>query len=222
MREGSLVRGFILVEGVLYLLFVAMDLLKPGRAGDAVKYLSILLCVLFCLYWRRRGGDTLTAAAMALTLCADFFLLVLNRDYALGVAIFCLVQGLYLLRLCRELEQRPLLPLRAALFLLELGLLRGLEALTALNALAAFYFGNFLCNVLGAAGAPGRRGRLFFAGLGLFLCCDLCVGAHNLPGLVPQWCLEAARVGMWLFYLPGQVLIALSALPEAELRGLRK
>ena len=60
---------------------------------------------------------------------------------------------------------------------------------------------------------------LFRLGLALFLCCDVCVGAFNAPGLFPVPVTAFARVGMWLFYLPGQVLIALSALPEPILRG---
>lgn len=121
MREGSLIRGFLLAEGALYALFLAMDLLKLGRAGDPVKFLSILLCAAFCLYWSRRGGEGLVAGAMALTLCADFFLLVLDRDYFFGVALFCGVQGVYLLRLCRKMGRRPRWTLRGALFLLGLG-----------------------------------------------------------------------------------------------------
>lgn len=50
----------------------------------------------------------------------------------------------------------------------------------------------------------------------LFVGCDVCVGAFNSPGLAPAGAYQFAQVGMWLFYLPSQVLIALSALPEEE------
>ena len=63
---------------------------------------------------------------------------------------------------------------------------------------------------------PGRRWRLFALGLTLFVGCDVCVGAFNSPGLAPAGAYQFAQVGMWLFYLPSQVLIALSALPEEE------
>ena len=39
--------------------------------------------------------------------------------------------------------------------------------------------------------------------------CDVCVGLHNLAGL-PVPLSAFAQVGMWLFYLPSQVLIVLS------------
>ena len=220
MRAGSLVRGFLMVEGALYALFLAMDLLNLGRAGNPVKFCSILLCAAFCLYWSRRGGEGLVAGAMVLTLCADFFLLVLDRDYALGVLIFCAVQGLYLLRLCGKMGGRPRWAVRGVLFLLGLAGLSLWDMLLPLNILAWFYFSNFVCNAVQASGVPGDRGRLFFAGLALFLCCDVCVGVHNVQASFPQWAAQAVQVGMWLFYLPGQVLIVLSALPNDVLRGL--
>ena len=66
----------------------------------------------------------------------------------------------------------------------------------------------------GTSAAP--RGRLFGAGLALFACCDLCVGLYNLAGAVPPAAYAFARVGMWLFYLPSQVLIVCSGFPERK------
>ena len=57
--------------------------------------------------------------------------------------------------------------------------------------------------VPGAAGEDVRLGLLLFVG------CDVCVGLHNLAGL-PVPLSAFAQVGMWLFYLPSQVLIVLS------------
>ena len=52
--------------------------------------------------------------------------------------------------------------------------------------------------------------RLFSIGLWLFLCCDLCVGLFQNPQLVPPAVSAFVSVGIWLFYLPAQVLITLS------------
>ena len=54
---------------------------------------------------------------------------------------------------------------------------------------------------------------MFGTGLLLFVGCDLCVGLHNLAG-IPAPLAAFARVGMWLFYLPSQVLITLSIPPK--------
>ena len=101
-----------------------------------------------------------------------------------------------------------------------LALLQALGALSPLNALSGVYFTQLLAN--GAESLTLRRqGRpyIFFSiGLFLFIGCDICVGLHNL---VPASAAGAfARVGMWMFYLPAQVLITLSGLPNFSTRGV--
>jgi len=54
-------------------------------------------------------------------------------------------------------------------------------------------------------------------GLWLFLLCDVCVGVHNQPELFPEWLAAFAQVGMWLFYLPGQVLLVLSGRKKEDI-----
>lgn len=199
---------FLGAEAVLYTGFLALDLLAPESGWDMpLKYGGIVLCLLFALGRAGTGEGRLVQAALALTLAADFFLLVLNARYALGVALFCGVQGLYLARLHR-MGAGFWLPLRLGLTgaALLAAALAGL--LTPLNALALVYFPELVCNAASAL-SLGRRGRGFGIGLLLFVGCDLCVGLHNLAG-IPAQLAAFARVGMWLFYLPSQVLITLS------------
>ena len=153
---------------------------------------------------------------MAFTLLADLFLLVLNRWYLAGVSAFCVVQLLYLARLHRA-GSRPLalrLLLRAALAGALLAAAGALGGLTPLTGLTLFYFSQLVANAF-ASLSLGRRGRGFSLGLFLFIGCDVCVGLHNLsaalPGMAPLPFLPFVQVGMWLFYLPSQVLISLSA-----------
>ena len=54
--------------------------------------------------------------------------------------------------------------------------------------------------------------RLFSLGLLLYLMCDMLVAVSQFPSLFPAPLSSVAQVGMWLFYLPGQVLIVLSGL----------
>nr|DAY57723.1 MAG TPA: YhhN family protein [Caudoviricetes sp.] len=150
-------------------------------------------------------------AAMALTLGADTFLLLLNDHYGAGVALFCGVQALYLVRICRRNGGRTLWPLRLVLVLGAWAGLWALGLLSPLNLLAAVYFTNFLLN---ACQAVPLHSPLFSVGLWLFLLCDVCVGIRNQPELFPGWLAAFAQVGMWLFYLPGQVLLVLSGRKE--------
>lgn len=87
-----------------------------------------------------------------------------------------------------------------------------------------FYFISFVCNIAFAFSIKRKSSRvlksaswnLFLIGLVLFLVCDLMVGLFNMTSYVPLSeevygrLYHIASVGMWVFYLPGQVLITLS------------
>lgn len=205
----SLIAVFIIVEGALYLAFLIQDLL--GRGGDTLwlKYAGILLCFVFALFCALRGGSRLVAPALLFTAGADWFLLVRGDHLILGVSLFLCVQALYFLRLHRSGDSRKFLWLRLALavvFTLAPFLIPGMAA--PLNLLAMFYFSQLLSNTVLAWTLPTMR--IFALGLTLFVGCDICVGLFNiLPAASPLF--SAVSVGMWFFYLPSQVLIALSA-----------
>ena len=208
---------FLAVLGCLYAAFLALDLLRPGSGWDVpLKYAAILLCFLWSLGCPKNTDGLLARWALGLTLAADLFLLVLDRYYPAGVACFCAVQVLYLIRIRRAggWPPGPELALRALAAAALLGLAAGLGALNGLTVLALCYFSQLACNAI-AALLLGRRGRVLAAGLLLFVGCDLCVGAMNLSpalaALLPASLLAFARVGMWLFYLPSQALITLTA-----------
>ena len=215
MERTKYTAAFLAAEGALYAVFLALDLAGRGGAAVPVKYAGILLCLGFslpaCAIW---GGEKLVPLALALTAGADWFLLVRNDCYPLGIALFLCVQTAYYLRLRRG-GAPAAYPLRAGLALgTELGLYI-LHLANPLNLLAGLYFSQLLSNTILAWTVKGRPGRLFALGLALFVGCDVCVGLFNaLPAPSPLY--SAASVGMWLFYLPSQALIALSALPEKE------
>lgn len=223
MRSGAGRAGvnlFLVLEGGIYLSFLVWDLLVGGSGANFIKFCGILLCLAFALWaGTKPGGEGLTALALAFTAAADVLLLLLDRDYLLGVGLFCLVQLCYGVGIYRK-SGRGWWAGRLGLSLLSLAALARLGLLTPLNGLALVYFSNFVCNALASFGCRGRRARQFSAGLCLFLCCDVCVAGFQHPELVPPALAAFDRVGMWLFYLPGQVLIALSARPEAEFGGV--
>lgn len=206
----ALLSSFLSVEGALYAMFLVLDLVGQGSRAVPLKYGCVLLCLAFSLL----GTDRLVPLALALTVCADWFLLVRGDHYALGVALFLCVQTVYYLRL-RRAGADSAWPLRSAL---ALGAGLGVYALhmaSPVNLLAALYFSQLLANTITAWTRKGKRWRRFALGLTLFVGCDVCVGLFNarIGGLALYY---FAAVGMWLFYLPSQVLIALSTLPEKE------
>lgn len=200
-------RVFPVLAGALYLWFLALDLTGAGGSMP-IKYASILLCAVAALCGPRTRDGRLCALALLLAAAADWFLLVQNAHYDVGVLLFCGVQAVYLMRLYaqRGKVHRWLLPVRLtplALF----GLTDGL------NALCAFYFCNLLLNCAESLSLRPRSPKtvLFSCGLVLLTLCDVCVGAYNLGLFLPL-----SAVGMWLFYLPSQVCVVLSAQEEGE------
>ena len=211
----AVLAGFLAVEGAIYLAFLALDLTGRVDAAVPIKYGGVLLCLLFALACAPRGGDRLVPLALALTAGADWFLLVRNDHYNLGVALFLCVQTVYYLRLRLNGASTAWL-LRAGLALAAGLGLYALRLASPLNLLAGLYFSQLLSNTILAWTQRGRRWRIFAAGLTLFVGCDLCVGLFNtLPPASPLY--PAVDLGMWFFYLPSQVLIALSVLPEKEI-----
>lgn len=205
-------RVFLILEALLYAAFLSLDLSGNLPAvSTGLKFAAIALVLLAGLTALRTPDGRTVAAALALTAAADVFLLVLDAHYPVGVALFLAVQVLYTIRLCAlsganrtlHITARAMLALFAAFFI---GARFGrLEMLAA--AYIVWFFMNLAHSVALAAHLRTKRTTRFAAGLALFFLCDLCVGVHNLP----QNALSAfADIAMWAFYLPGQVLIALS------------
>lgn len=204
----------VAVEVLLYLLFLSGDLM--GKPTDVLKYVAICLCLLASLR-QLREKQWMIPAAMAVTLVADTFLLLLNSHYEIGVMAFCIVQTIYAIKLgSRVTAAKTWWMIRAAVFgaaLIGLGLAHQLDLLTAL---AAYSFSQLTVSAVQGWRQRGQspQERLLAAGLVLFWGCDLCVGLHNIAGYWPQFplpgLLPAASFCMWLFYLPAQVLIVLS------------
>lgn len=204
----------------LWLVFLLLDL---TRWADPtwVKFAAICLCLAAALTGAKSRDGRLVAAALGFTVGADWFLLVRDDHYAFGVCLFIIVQFLYALRLYFWRGRfSPLVWLRLALVLLW-GIFSFIEPTLFPLWCALLYFLNLCLNTLEAwmlkFKAPQDPLASRFAwGLLLFVCCDVCVGLWNVSACLPPPLAEFSRVGMWLFYLPSQVLIVLSQCLEGE------
>ena len=204
--KNFLIKAFICAEAALYLAFTVMDVLA---AGDSrwIKFAGIALCFVVSALLSARGGEVLVTVAVGLSAAAELLLLIMDAHYAVGVMLFVVAQILYFVRIYRANGRKSAWPLRLFLFMAAVAIMAQFGLLSPLDLLAGAYFSFFACNVMQASGSDNK---LFFAGLCLFLCCDVCVGLHNMPAVLPDWLQSAARIGMWTFYLPSQVMIVLS------------
>lgn len=198
--------AFLLSEGVIYGAFLALDLTGQNYPALWLKDSSVLLCLGISLFFAFRGGDRLIALAMGFAVAADAFLLIAGEYWPAGILLFLCVQTVCLIRL-RLWGAPSALPLRAGLTLLP-GLILHLSGqATLLNLLAALYFAQLLSNTILAWHI--RRFR-FAAALTLFVCCDVCIGLYHILPLSPTLS-HMTALGMWLFYLPAQVIFVLCA-----------
>lgn len=209
--------GLLVAVVPLYIAMLAIDL--RGGETTILRYTGVWLCFgasLLLAFLCKNVDTILTTVALGFTLLADFFLLVVGDHYEVGVGVFLFVQLLYATRIYLTLQKSPKISLwiRFGVAAVAVILLNYTENLTTLTLLVSLYFPNLVGNAVDAFRLKTRE-LMFAIGLTLFVLCDICVGLFNfgavLSANIPQGLYDFANVGMWLFYLPSQVLIALSA-----------
>jgi len=208
---------FITSQAIIYLLFLLIDFLNISQFSFhscLLKYLGIIGCFLFV-----SREHIIIKTALFFTLFADYFL-IFTDDYLIGVCFFILVQLTYcfyfsdanlfhVLRSCLIAFVGTCIITVLALFLFD----NVLMYLDVLSLVAIFYYLLLLQNVFYAF-LTGHN--LLAVGLILMALCDLNVGICNIENYVSSAnillssLIAASNVLMWFFYLPSQVLIALS------------
>lgn len=190
--------AFLIIESLIYISFIVLDILRLN--STYIKYISIIMCLIYALYNRKKNRSI----AMAFTLLADLFLLVLNSHYEIGLLCFIVVQMTYLYFLGNINKGYFNMFLLARGFFIMAGILISLlyMKVTILNVLVIIYFFNLVFNAIQSYVC---NQKMFFIGLLLFIFCDICVGIHNINTTN-----NIATFLMWIFYLPSQVLIVLS------------
>lgn len=215
--------GIVLM--VLMAVFYSLKSLKAPQAARDTSLAGSATVSAAGDKWRAVGkayARPMVLAALATTLAADTFLILLDTCYTLGTALFCLVETLYLIVLLpveqgdkgRRLSKAAWIQLavRAGLFLVLIVVVGRMGVLDRLTALSMYSISQLALSAV-FCWRKGSCPRIFAVGIDLFLGCDLCVGLRNFPTYFPafpQGAAVAASLLIWLFYLPAQVLIAKS------------
>jgi len=156
-----------------------------------------------------RRDQLILVAAMAFTLLADTFLLMLDMN-AFGVLAFCVVQTLYNFRYTNKNRMMVQVALAATTFLVAF--LAGAEIIIALGLAYAI---SLLFSVTGAFMAyrkyPAPNNLMIVIGMVLFMMCDIFVAIyHTQTGLSHEARALVFRA-IWIFYFPSQALLSSSA-----------
>jgi len=172
-------------------------------------------------------GIHILRIAMFFTLLSDLFLLVLDY-YAPGVLTFIIVQLLYLILISSWISSGKMIRTvlmrvigTGAITILILILYHFQEPEVKLELIfAVYYFILFVSNTMDAIGILFRSKRkqriLFACGLLAYFLCDINVAIFNLKDYLTidetiyTQIYNFSVIAMWMFYLPGQVAIALS------------
>ena len=204
-------------------IFVAFNIIVAVQPGDPVylKYTGVLICLAAAaslIYFYKKDAVILTCA-LVFTAISDYFILVIDAYYEIGVTTFFIAQLLYLYRLYGDRLSCIYITLivRAVLTAAVLIILAAFASLNYLLVIVTLYFVTLCVNCADAfvLCRGGLKNVLFAAGLLLFVCCDICVGLHNFGSTLgitlPRGVLTFVQYAIWIFYLPSQVLIICSA-----------
>ena len=178
---------------------------------DKILFIVIFIIIMFSFSYKSyavsRGDAYLLRVGLICTLLADFYMLIIYNN-TIGLIFFICAQTVYFFRYTR-MYAAFLLPVLTGVFVLSL-----FSGLTLDTQLAAIY----ACTLTaGALSAFFRRkaypfpNRVFIPlGMLLFVMCDINVALVNVLPAGPEN--AAARVLIWVFYLPSQALLSASGM----------
>ena len=228
-KKNWIFAAFAAVELVIFITFEALRFAAGNDAID-IKYPGILLCLavagLSCAFYGNDakillGGVFFTAISDLFILVLDHFseqamvdALIFDNEYIMGVCTFILAQLFYFARIYLTNGKKPYISIgvRVTLMVVALIVMGVTGKLTPLTGICCIYFPLLVCNCVESAFLIkiSKRYILFFIGLLLFMCCDICVGLDNLGLNFPADVAEVINILIWTFYLPSQTLIVMS------------
>lgn len=206
--------AFLLMEVLLYYLIMTTH----GKLLVWSEYISIIFCFLFALISFQKP---LMILGLALTVCADFFLVICDPiEQLLGMVFFLGAQIFYAVFLHRQGISKNFLIARIAVSIaVEMVTMAILgQKVDPLALVSVLYYVNLIMNMVCAFSQYPREKHLPIGFL-LFILCDTVIGLQvaagsYLPILEGSFIYDLIFSGFhlsWFFYLPSQVLIAFSA-----------
>lgn len=204
-------KAFIIIEVLIFIFAIFIF-----DFNVSMRYFAILCCYTYCMFQAKSKDTSLMCIAFIFTLISDLFLLVINDYFEVGVLFFIIVQGLYFYRLIivNKLKYNLIYLIVFVILIFQIMFLILIKEYDLLVFLSIIYFTTLIFNVI--ISTKNYKINIYFAlGLVLFLCCDIFVGLGNIDLYVnlPNFINKIINLNFdfqWFFYIPSQVLIALS------------
>lgn len=221
------VKFLLLLIALLYISFLYLDIFNKEifLSSRELKFISMILIFIISIFTRKDALSYkdlhLLQIGLFITLIADLFLLVLDSHYILGIILFSIVQILYSFRYeyrNLKLTIRNFIIIFLGLSILHIIINKFVIELDFILVIGLFYGICLLNSVVKAVKAykyktyPIPNRQMILIGMMLFLLCDINVALYNILGYIGKVNVfyNISFVSMWLFYLPSQVLLALS------------
>ena len=173
---------FVFLQALLNI-FLVLDEFNDwlnSELADCIKYASVIACFMMSTISLTTKKGHFIILALGFTLIADYFLLVLDKHYVIGLSAFILTQTMYFLFI-QPKNWKVSLIIRFGLFgIVTILLPLALKINEASAFLAAFYFINLVTNTADAYVSKDRGLLIFAIGLTFFIGCDIFVCLYNI------------------------------------------
>jgi len=196
---------------ILYIAFLGLDIFLAPRSllSRSFKYASIVLCFLLStsLFFNseNKRDSKYVVIALMFTMIADIFLLFTHHK-VIGIFFFCLVQLTYLKRYHLQI-------FITGIYFVVISMIAYLVLpLQLLYIIAGLYAILILSCMISTFKTELPKFNLYCVRIGmiLFILCDINVALFNELSRNFSY-YRFISIAIWLFYLPSQLLLALSA-----------
>lgn len=215
--------AFLFIHIILYILIYGFKLFDIDTE-NLIDYFIIISCFLFSfinLIIKKNKYTLIFFIAFLFTLIADTFLLLLDKNYEIGVFSFLIVQICYFLYILIKMYSKNtyILHILTRLSTLLIGIITCLfvdKKDMLISFLCITYISNLALNII-ISFTTKNKNILFTIGLIMFLLCDICVGFSNLNNIYEIstnsfiYLIATSSINWsWFFYHPSQVLLVIT------------
>lgn len=201
--------SFLLIEAVLYVLYVSGDIFSFGQP-KVLKFIAIAVLAIFSLLAGKEKENRAITAVFFFTLLADVFFVLMNKAMY-GIAVYIIIQLIHTLRLScvsgKEVKKELLKRIVPSLCLGFIGSFTGPQL-----ALILAYGTCIAVNIAHCAEITIKEKSpeniRYMIGMILLVIGDIGVGLRNMQAaFVTEEMMNIAYIITWITYVPSLILI---------------